>query len=303
MVERRWTEGLKIYFMNAQSIVNKMDELRVIVGESKPDIVGVTEAWTNELIGDSLLKLDGYDLVAREDRNDTQRGRGGGLLLYAKEDVNIWKKESNHDFNQMTTVQVKCGGEDISIHLVYRSPNSTRENDESLAELVKAMRGINILFGDFNLPDIDWARGTAGSRGQGFYEATCERFMEQHVTDSTHISGNTLDLVLSDREGVIKTVKMEGRIGKSDHEIISFSICVDAKRINEHGASRDYNRAKYEAMRNDLDGVDWVEELRGKYVDGIWETIKGRLHDLVETHVPFRTAKMKNQPRWMDNEI
>ena len=88
-----------------------------------------------------------------------------------------------------------------------------------------------------------------------------------------------------------------------NHEIISFSICIDAKRRNEHRASRDYNRAKYEAMRNDLDGVDWVEELRGKDVDGVWETIKGRLHELVETHVPFRTAKMKNQPRWMDNEI
>ena len=175
MVERRRTEGLKVCFMNAQSIANKMEELRVIVGESEPDIVGVTEAWTNEMIGDSFLKLSGYDLVAREDRNDTQKGRGGGLLLYAKEDINIWRKDDNHEFNQMMTVQVKCGGEDINIHLTYRSPNSSRENDESLAKVVKDMRGINILFGDFNLPDIDWARGTAGSRGRGFYDATCER--------------------------------------------------------------------------------------------------------------------------------
>ena len=302
-MEGRQTKGLKVCFLNAQSVVNKMDELRSVAGIEKPDIVAITEAWTNDSIGDGILNIEGYDLVAREDRNDTQRGRGGGLLLYAKEDTNVWKVENNNEFNQITSVRVKCGGEDIKIHVIYRSPNSSRENDENLCELVKQLRGINVLIGDFNLPDIDWTKGTAGAKGRGFYEATCERFMEQHVNEATHISGNILDLILCDREGMVKLVKTEGRLGKSDHEIVSFHICVDAKRQNTQQMSRDYKRANYKRMRDQLRGIAWEEELNDKNVNEIWENVSGRIHKLIDMHVPLKKNKRTNEPRWMDSEL
>ena len=59
------------------------------------------------------------------------------------------------------------------------------------------MTGPNLLMGDFNFPDVDWASGSAGSKGRDFYEATTEAFFEQHVTEPSHASGNILDLVLS----------------------------------------------------------------------------------------------------------
>ena len=34
-----------------------------------------------------ILKLEGYEMVARDDRKDTCGGRGGGILVFVKKEV------------------------------------------------------------------------------------------------------------------------------------------------------------------------------------------------------------------------
>ena len=70
---------LKLMYSNMQSMNNKMGELRAVVDMEKPDIIALTETWTNECISDAFLSLDGYDMVERRDRTDTAGGRGGGI--------------------------------------------------------------------------------------------------------------------------------------------------------------------------------------------------------------------------------
>ena len=41
---------IKVIFMNARSVLNKIDELRILVQEFKPDIIGVTESWSHNNI-------------------------------------------------------------------------------------------------------------------------------------------------------------------------------------------------------------------------------------------------------------
>ena len=81
--------GIKIAFANVQSIGNKMDEMRAIVAMIKPEILAITETWTHEGIGNEVLNIDGYEITARHDRNDTDRGRGGGIIIYARNNVNV----------------------------------------------------------------------------------------------------------------------------------------------------------------------------------------------------------------------
>ena len=57
-----------------QSIVNKMGELREGVNVKQPDVIALTETWTNSDISDDFLSLDGYKLMERKDRKDTDRG-------------------------------------------------------------------------------------------------------------------------------------------------------------------------------------------------------------------------------------
>ena len=59
--------GLKCVCLNARSIVNKMGELRLMVEDVEPDIIGITETWTRPDMGNAELSLKGYQMF-RKDR-------------------------------------------------------------------------------------------------------------------------------------------------------------------------------------------------------------------------------------------
>ena len=59
--------SLTVLYTNAQSLVNKISEMRVVVSINNPDDLIVTETWTNETVSNNYLSID---IVARMDRND-----------------------------------------------------------------------------------------------------------------------------------------------------------------------------------------------------------------------------------------
>ena len=63
--------------LNARSIVNKKNELNIMVEDIDPDIIGITESWANTDITDAELGLTGC-VTFRKDRI----GRRGGELVY-----------------------------------------------------------------------------------------------------------------------------------------------------------------------------------------------------------------------------
>ena len=75
--------GLKCVRLNARSIINKKSELNIIVHDSDPHIIGITEYWANKDITDAELGLEGYVLF----RKDRMGRRGGGVLLYVKDTI------------------------------------------------------------------------------------------------------------------------------------------------------------------------------------------------------------------------
>ena len=74
---------LKCFYVNARSLINKRDDFELYILEEKPDIVGITETWAVEDIGDSELSLEGYAMF-RRDRMLGLKMKDGGVLLYIK---------------------------------------------------------------------------------------------------------------------------------------------------------------------------------------------------------------------------
>ena len=280
-----------------------MNELRAIVDMGGPDVIAITETWTNEDITNDFLKIDGFELIVREDREDTMRGRGGGILVYVKKFVCAWTEQVNGDFCQCVCVKLKGGKHELALYVLYRSPHSSSANDERLCDLVKSLRGKFVMVGDFNYPRIRWATGGSDAKGRAFYETVVERCMTQHVETSTHISGNVLDLILSSDDDLVTNVQMEGRLGMSDHEMIVATIAIEPIRTLECKYARDFRKANYVEMRGHMARVDWADKYGESDVEECWSVFKELIAQITDNFVPLKRKRNNNTPPWMDKEV
>ena len=115
------------------------------------------------------------------------------------------------------------------------------------------LKGQFLVVGDVNLPGINWENNTSTVKGWDFLEVVESRFMTQHVNISTHNSGNILDLVISSRANMVGEVYTEGKLGSSDHDILSFIVEVETMETENMTKKRNYNKADWEKMKTKLD--------------------------------------------------
>ena len=58
--------GNKCMCLNARCILNKKNELNIIVEDIKPHIIGITESWAYKDIADAELGLTGQIMFRRD---------------------------------------------------------------------------------------------------------------------------------------------------------------------------------------------------------------------------------------------
>ena len=159
------------------------------VSELDPGIVGVTETW-----GKSNETYDLKDYT--QYRNDRSDGYGG-TILYVKTKIEqrVCRPLNAQGFdNSAWCWIVEKGGKKTLVGSVYRSPNSSEENDNLLLEklrLANEIAGNNrlLILGDFNLPHIDWEekdlRAGAKRVERDMLEVINECHLQQHVREDT----------------------------------------------------------------------------------------------------------------------
>ena len=72
--------GYRCVCLNARRIVNKKNKLNIMVKDTDPHIIGITESLANTDITYAELGLTGYVMF----RRDRMGRRGGGVILYVK---------------------------------------------------------------------------------------------------------------------------------------------------------------------------------------------------------------------------
>jgi len=120
----------------------------------------------------------------------------------------------------------KANKADILLGVCYRPSNQGEEADEvfykRLAEVSQLLP--LVLMGDFYLPDICWKYNTAERKqSRRFLECVEDDFLTQLVSEPTR-GGASLDLLFTNREGLVGNVVVGGCLGFSNHEMIEFSV-------------------------------------------------------------------------------
>ncbi|GAB0190684.1 hypothetical protein GRJ2_001533700 [Grus japonensis] len=86
-----------------------------------------------------------------------------------------------------------------------------------------------------------------------------------------------LDLVLTDKEGLVEDVKLKGSLGCSDHEMVEFKILRAARRAHSKLTTLDFRRADFGLFKDLLGRVPWDKALEGRGAQESWLLFKGHL--------------------------
>ena len=95
-----------------------------MVEDIKPHIIGITESWANNAITCAELGLEGYAMF-RKDR----MGRRGGGVLYTLPAYEVQLQEEA-DGNEAIWCKLVTGHITVTIGVVYRCPDITKQNNE-----------------------------------------------------------------------------------------------------------------------------------------------------------------------------
>jgi len=131
-----------------------------------------------------------------------------------------------------------------------------------------------VLMGDFNHPDISWEDHTARQvQSRKFLQSIDDNFLMQVVEEPTR-KGALLDLVLTNKEGLVEDVKVGGRLACSDHEMVEFRILHAGSRVISRIKILDFRRANFGLFTELLGGIPCASALKGRRVQDCWSLFK-----------------------------
>ena len=311
---------IKIIYTNADSLTNKMQDLNAFLStlKDKPNIIAITEVNSKSNKSNMQLSefgLEGYNIFSSHVGEDKYRG----ILMYVDKNLISSQFEISEDFEECLFVKVKGLCEDvIPIGCIYRSPNSTVDNNKQLLNLIttfnKELSCKKLLIGDFNFRHVDWldwtadsASGVARYEDRDFIKCLQDNFLHQHVTLPTRARASdnphTLDLVISN-DDFVSDITHLSPLGKSDHAVLEFRCCYNSKYV-VNSSKYNYNKGDYNGLCNYINNN--MNKNHESNINLAWENFKDILSDGVRLYVPtIKSSTWKLKPNWkcpLDEDI
>ena len=291
--------------------MNKRSEINDLIDSSKPHILALTEFGASAAVMDSELGVEGYSLY-RGNHSDGNGGLGRGAALYMSDSLNHSAcplfDEVAYDCSAWSCVKMSSG-KTLLVGVVYRSPNSSEQNNQNLLSILRKASAANysqvVVCGDFNLPRIDWSTRRSLDSESSF----TSRFMEeiedmswfQHVRTSTRFrnaQNSCLDLVFSSEEEMIGEVTELPPIGKSDHICQLWEVVVEEVIFkNTASTRRNFKRADWDGMKAELRSFQFEE---GDSPSTMNDKLVRFINKLKEKHIPLsKPRSIQHRLPWM----
>ncbi|KAJ7395822.1 hypothetical protein BTVI_151167 [Pitangus sulphuratus] len=151
-------------------------------------------------------------------------------------------------------IKGKAGTGDIIVGVCYRPPNQENRVDEALCGQLGAASPseVQVLTG---------ASATPTSVEKTTQEGTDNLGSSWNVliTEVPTRSGAMLDLVLTNKEGLVGNMKLKGSLGCSDHEMVEFLRA--ARRVHSKLTPLAFRRAHFGLSKRLPGGIPWDKTL------------------------------------------
>ena len=290
-----WHVKYPFFYQNVQGLIpfgdlgdpdpklhnDKLHDLNRHIARTKPDVVILNESWLKSSIHDSeifasdnykIFRLDRCNFTHPADPNDPKKFRrnGGGVLLGLRRDLDIESK----------VIPVKCHAEILAVELTdssgrkviistfYRTKTLGRENHELVSKHMRVIRRRRkvdefIMIGDMNFPNTDWDTFSSTNPTERlFLDTFNDLSLTQLVLEPTHIKGNTLDYILTDKPENVSCIQVDSYSGLcgADHFPINFKLKLNARRKKATKRTiPNFNKADFASMDSDFFDENWNE--------------------------------------------
>ncbi|BHF68944.1 hypothetical protein SprV_0301198500 [Sparganum proliferum] len=304
---------LRCLYTNAQSLLSKLDELKLCLAELSPDVLAVTETWLSGNISDSEIALPGYQIY----RRDREHRQGGGIVVYGNECLAVSENTTKFacDTEAIWLTIKATGSPCLDVLTVYRPPRTDQIADTQLLEQLEkfSSRPNIMIMGDFNAPGTNWntlqASGPKTAFDYRLLNKTLKASLTQHVMFPTRARegqrANCLDLVFTKTPDSIDEITSMPPLGRSDHLVLIWDYSLFYISHTSDQKRRNAWRGDFNGMRADLSGLDWNSLFTGNANDD-WELFKNVLLQLINNHCPltsFFQSVYTNEARFLPPSI
>ena len=286
--------GLSVYYTNCRSLLPKMDELRCLAIDRRPDIMALVETWLDESVLPREVAISGYCLMRRD-----RTRHGGGVALYVHESL-CCKEPVKHTSLEFISTIVGTRAGSVLLGVFYRPPSAGSSFDdlEALLTSMDVSCMSSIIMGDFN---VDLLRSQE-SLAIDLIGVMSSVGLSQIVTEATRVTDSTsslIDHVYVNSVALAKTVTVGSSLGTSDHSSVSLSLSIARASPSPHRRRVWlYSRVDFQALNDELlerldDGV------AGSSVETQWQGLKQNFMSIVKKHVPVRSISCRRRHPWI----
>ncbi|XP_065654771.1 uncharacterized protein LOC136081386 [Hydra vulgaris] len=322
LLPERITE-LNCIYLNATSLENKLDELKVVTSLYCPKIVGVSETWFKN---NSIVNIPGYNIY-RYDRTGDRRG--GGVCLYIKNSIDSYELVDT-DFSISKIEQVWAvvyfGQDKYLVGFLYR-PNYFVDmvDFDNIFKIARRYVDVNafkdvLIMGDFNFAAIKWSNGSIASISNDsgiehkFYKTLSDTFLYQQINIPTFqlangSTSNVLDLIFTTESGSVYAVDPSFVLGdiNKGHQIIYFKLVLknNFSRLACSNFKFLYSKAKFDNISDFMSNIDWVKLYENKTVQDMYNELIYYTTEACNLFVPtIDISRIKSLATpWINNEI
>ena len=281
--------GLVMAFLNINSLVSHIDDLRIFMSQSKGiDILAINETKLDSTIKDNEIHLPGYDVV-RKDRENNGR-HGGGVCIYVRSNINFQIRAdlSPSDIECLTIEISRLRSKPFLVSTWYRPPQSSPDLFAVFERVVDKVDAENLelyLLGDLNcdlLPDSVNANSSHLLNIMDIYGLT------QLITEPTRVtqySRTLIDLCLTNSPDKICNSGVVN-IGISDHCVIFLTRKISHFRSFVHKTAevRQLKNFNEDEFLRDLRMNEWNRVSMLNNPNEMWNFWKHLLMSVIDKH-------------------
>ena len=238
----------------------------------------------------------------------------GGVLALALNFLNPLLVNTYNASVEAVWFEFNVGIEKLLLGTIYRSLNCNMNEHNNILSEITLQCNTHIdhnicLYGDFNIPKIDWRIPCPLNNEQkatSSIDCLNNNALEQIINFNTR-DDNILDLVLCRNMKYLTIANIAYSLVNSDHECIKLIIEMDNTNNTDHKLRKykyNFRKADYKSLSKYLSSINWFLSL-SQCLDNntCWETFKNILQKGIRENVPMTCQNKHNKRNFLPNYI